>query len=157
MDMNDFDSISHLAKVWGTQCNFRLGFWQYANQSTTGWLTSAVPCNDGRHPGQANMSLGVWHHIQRGNHLVQPGSCVLGSKAAGGQLGQGSAPCEYFDYLAIDGTIYTAWGQVVAAQTSNFDSLVGTQVQLDTTCQGCTVAVYLDEAAFSAGVELGAQ
>lgn len=147
-DINDFDDATGLQNVWGTQCNFSSGFWQYSNQSKTGWKTSAVPCNDGRHSGTVNMPQNSWIHIQKGVHMTKTG-CLVNSATV--PAPSGTDPCLYFDYLAINGTVYPNWGQVVGTQTGASFTLPGDQFQMDMNCSTCSIDEYIDKASITAG------
>jgi Bacterial Ig-like domain (group 2) len=147
-DIDDFDNVTGYQNVWGTQCNLSSGFWQYSNQSKTGWQTSAVPCNDGRHSGTVNMPQNNWIHIQKGVHLTTTG-CLVNSATV--PAPSGSGPCLYFDYLAINGTVYPNWGKVVATQTGASFTLATTQFQMDMNCATCSINEYIDKASITAG------
>ena len=139
--------------MWGTQCNFISGFWQYANQNAdgtgSGWVTSAVPCNDGRHSGTINMPQNSWIHIQKGVHMTTTG-CAPNSKTVPSPSGSG--PCLYFDYLAINGTVYPNWGKVVSSQTGAGFTLAGDQFQQNMHCgSSCSINEYIDKASITAG------
>lgn len=123
--------------MWGTQCNGYKKIIQYDNQRN-GWVDTSVPC--------ATLYDGNWHHIQQTFHRDLAGSNNCASN---------TAPCEWWDTITIDGTMY-AIGKSLPATTSSWQGSGG-QWQLDmdptTASSGspATDTLYVDTDVVSAG------
>lgn len=136
-EFDTYDFASGWDWMWGTQCNATKNLIQYANQSSS-WIDTAVPC------GQ--LLDGNWHHIQQTFHrdLAGTNNCA-----------NGTAPCQWWDSIAIDGTVYGI-GKSLPATTSTWSGSGG-QIQLDTepvsasSSSPATATVYIDTDTVTAG------
>ena len=123
--------------MFGTQCNGDQNLIQTANQ-TSSWTYTNVPCG--------KLLDGNYHHIEMTMHRT------LGADRS---CGGGTAPCETWDAIKIDGTSY-ALNISMPATTSTWTGS-GWQFQLDgkaTTASSGSPAIYdlwVDSAVFIAG------
>jgi hypothetical protein len=133
-EFDTYDFASGWDWMWGTQCNATKKLIQYDNQNN-GWVDTSVSC------GQ--LFDGNWHHIQQTFHRDLAGS----NNCAGN-----TAPCQWWDDIAIDGTLYVI-SKSLSATTSTWSGSGG-QIQLDTepTTAPATATVYVDTDIVTAGL-----
>jgi hypothetical protein len=123
--------------MWGTQCNNTSNLIQYDNQLPS-WITIQVPCSA--------LYDGNWHHIKQTFHRTL---------AADRSCNNGGSPCQTWDTITIDGTVY-AIGKTEAATSSSWTGSGG-QIQMDTepvtasSGSPATATVYIDTDIVSAG------
>jgi hypothetical protein len=70
-DMNQGQAASNSLVIFGLQCSFSNGFWQYttnATSTTSKWVNTSVPCARGNFPNN------TWNHIQIGSHRDNSGN-----------------------------------------------------------------------------------
>lgn len=123
--------------MWGTQCNNTSNLIQYTNQNSS-WVTLQIPCS--------TLYDGNYHHIKQTMHrdLVGSNNCA-----------NSTAPCQWWDTIVIDGTVY-AMGKSFPATTSSWTGSGG-QIQFDTepvTASGgspATAQAYVDTDTVEAG------
>jgi hypothetical protein len=125
--------------MYGTQCNSDKNLIQTDNQNQPqGWVYTSVPCG--------KLYDGNYHHIQQTFHRT------LGADRS---CAGGTAPCQYWDTITIDGTSY-AINAVSPATTSGWSGS-GWQFQIDgapTSASGGSPAIYnlwVDSGQFIAG------
>lgn len=120
--------------MWGTQCNATKNIIQIDNQ-TNGWIDTPIPC--------AILFDGNYHHIQQTFHR---------DLAATHNCASGSAPCQWWDAMAIDDKLYAIGRSLPATSTTWSGS--GGQIQTDTepTTQPATATVYIDTDTVIAGL-----
>jgi len=111
---------------WGSECNPG-GVWQIWNQLAGAWVTTSVPCT---------LTANTWHTIIWKVHRVP------GETACSGQ------PCDYYDSLSVDGTVYTGFTPQPSGPSGDADN-TGTDTQIDLNSTGGTASEYLDEMSFS--------
>lgn len=135
-DMFQFDETDGIDFMWGLQCNQKRHIWQIDNQYGP-WVDTAIPCV---------LTPNRFHDIIFTAHRV-PGdnNCNNGM------------PCEYFDTLSVDGTIYVINQTRPAVPLKDgWRSRIGMQFQIDSSDRGAsnvnplTTSLYIDEATFQA-------
>lgn len=128
--------------MWGFQCNSDRNLFQTANQSSS-WTYTSAPC--------AKLFDGNYHHVELTFHRT------LGADRS---CGGGTAPCEVWDTVTVDGTSY-ALNVTMPATTSSWTGS-GWQFQIDgapTTASSGTPAKYdlwCDSCQFIAGTAASA-
>lgn len=156
-DMFIFDNPRNWNSMFGMQCNQSNNHWQHADQPSS-W-TDFAPTGAGSSINCATGLYGLfynqWNHVQVGNHRI------IGDTACNDTFdGISAFPCEYFDYLKINGN-YIALNTIQTASLLNpasrpkaqwWGSETGYQFQLDSPAKGATTsnpvttAEYIDNA-----------
>lgn len=123
LDMNQVLSSGDTV-IFGTQCDFVGGFWQYTSNvaGAATWNNSTIPCT------KSAWTANTWHHIQVGTHRDSVGNVT-------------------YDYVNFDGTrqnfgAITVNSHFALGWTPLGTKLVNVQVDSDTT--GGTFNLYLD-------------
>lgn len=116
--------------MMGSQCLIG-GVWQIWNSCGANWVNTAVACN---------LTANAWHSITWNTHRDP-----LTSTACSGH------PCEYYDSLTFDSTIYHSFPAQPACSSSDGDN-VGIQVQIDLNSSGGTATEFVDEMSLTASV-----
>ena len=135
-DMFLFDSADGIDFMWGLQCNQKRRIWQIDNQYGP-WVDTAIPCS---------LSNTRYHDI------VFTGHRVTGDTSCNNGM-----PCEYFDTLSVDGTVYVInQTRPAAPLKSGWKNRIGMQFQIDSSGRGAsnvnplTTSLYVDESTFQA-------
>ena len=107
LEFDQFLSTSGWLYMFGTQCSGANGYVIQYDNETHGWVSTGISCS--------GMVDGNYHHIVAKYHR-DPNT----STACSG------APCEYWDSIQIDSTVYTlnatlpatstTWGEILASQ-----------------------------------------
>ncbi len=107
LEFDQFLSASGWLYMFGTQCSGANGYVIQYDNETHGWVSTGISCS--------GMVDGNYHHIVAKYHR-DPNT----STACSG------APCEYWDSIQIDSTVYTinatlpatstTWGEILASQ-----------------------------------------
>jgi len=104
--------------MMGSQCNYNKGNWQGWNESTQHWINSSAPC--------PKLTPNVWHHIVK-EQSIDPQSTTFS-----------------YEGLQIDDAIYSMNLGGLLSASSNWGSVVGVQVQIDSDKAGDGVREYIE-------------
>jgi len=114
--------------MWGSQCNYTAGKWQFWNQGNGTWNTNAsVPCTSVTWPAVQ------WNHYILHVHRVPGDTSCSGS------------PAQYFDSITLNGTFYLLnLAYCSSAAPGGWTHVIGSQNQLDLNAS-TTAIEYVDE------------